>query len=83
MLVERIASQPEVIRAIVSGHSPYCGVPHQGPQVASLTSNTSSRSDKAAARTAVALFSDGITLFSDAVTAVALFSDAATGSELL
>ena len=27
MLGERIASQPEVIRAIVSVHSPCCGVP--------------------------------------------------------
>ena len=29
MLGERIASQSEVIRAIVSGYSPCCGVPHQ------------------------------------------------------
>ena len=28
MLVERIASQSEVIRAIVSGYSPWCGLAH-------------------------------------------------------
>ena len=32
MLGERLATQSEVIRAIVSGHSPCCGVPHRlGP----------------------------------------------------
>ena len=36
---ERIASQSEVIRAIVSGHSPCCGAPHQndcGPSSSTL-----------------------------------------------
>ena len=30
MLGERIASQSEVLRAIMSGYSPCCGVPNQG-----------------------------------------------------
>ena len=34
MLGERIASQPEVIRAIVSGYGLCCGVPHQTPVTA-------------------------------------------------
>ena len=31
MLGELIASQYEVLRAIVSGYSPCCGTPHLGP----------------------------------------------------